>query len=107
MAQLQTCQTCKHWSFDERDWQYDGARLGQCKAIRMREEIVDDAYEGKETARWEIDYDEQIKIEGAALTAAKAVAVDGSGYFACIRTTGDFGCVLHSPTLPVELIDQP
>lgn len=86
------CETCIHWKFDEPDWEFDKLRFGECKAIRMREHIADAAREGLDRFSPECD-----AVEEAAVAAAKAIAVDGSGYYAAIRTAPDFGCTLYSP----------
>lgn len=95
---LLTCETCLHWRFDEPDAEFDDLRFGTCKAIRQRETIQDEAFKGqKDVDRWT---DEGEAIIHAAMKAAKAIAVDGSGYYAAVRTAPDFGCVLHSPKAP-------
>ena len=83
------CSSCEHWKFEEPDWQYDALTLGECKAIRMREAIVEPA---REIADWDAREAEEARL----LKAAKAIAVDGSGYYAALRTAADFGCVLHT-----------
>lgn len=87
---MQFCETCEHWAFDERDVAFDRLRLGRCRAIRQREDII-------EPARSMGDWDSREAEEHRLLAAAKAIAVDGSGYYAAIRTAADFGCVLHEP----------
>ena len=44
--------------------------------------------------------DEGRAAEHAALAAAKMIAVDGSGYYAALRTAPDFGCVLWEAMAP-------
>jgi hypothetical protein len=92
------CETCEHWKFAEPDWQFDSLVIGECKAIRMREDIETSAAEkaGFQN-RWDDGAEEAVK---AGLLAAKAIAVDGSGYYAAVRTTADFGCVLHATPHP-------
>lgn len=82
------CASCAHWSFAEPDWQYEALTMGECKAVKMRETIV-------EPARNIEDWDAREAEEMRLLVAARAIAVDGSGYYAALRTSADFGCVLH------------
>lgn len=82
------CKTCKYWRFDKRDWEYDETGLGQCARIRQRENIC-------EPARLIEDWDDREKEEQRLIIEAKAIAVDGSGYYAAVRCVSDFGCVLH------------
>ena len=96
---MMRCETCEHWKFDEPDWEYDQLRFGECKAIRQRETIDDDATEGL-TDRYGEEAEARKK---AALMAAKAFAVDGSGYYAAVRTAPDFGCILYAPKLEEEV----
>lgn len=84
------CETCRNWSNAEPDWQFDQLIMGRCAAIRQREDILEPAREIE-------DWDAREVEEGRLLSAEKAIAVDGSGYYAAIRTRGDFGCVLHVP----------
>lgn len=88
------CETCQHWFFDRADWQFDELQIGECKAIRQRETIEEDALLGTGIDSWD---DEAAPLIKAAMIKAKAIAVDGSGYYAALRTFSDFGCVLHSP----------
>lgn len=92
---MERCETCKHWKFDKPDWEFDELHFGECKAMKMRDEIVREAL-----AEAEIDsqYDEGgEEVAKRALAATKAIPVDGSGYYAGLRTAPDFGCVLHTP----------
>jgi hypothetical protein len=87
---MQTCETCQHWNFDERDAEFDGLKIGRCAAIRQREDVISPARELE-------DWDAREAEERRLLSEAKAIAVDGSGYYAAIRTAPDFGCTLHEP----------
>lgn len=82
------CETCSHWVFSQDDWQFDGLKMGKCAAVKQREDII-------EPARNIDDWDAREAEEARLLRAAKAIAVDGSGYYAALRTTADFGCVLY------------
>lgn len=81
------CRTCRHWRAVEPDWQFDGLTMGKCGAIKQRETIIAPAREID-------DWDKREAEEERLLKAEKAVAVDGSGYYAALRTQADFGCVL-------------
>lgn len=83
------CENCRFWMFDEPDWQFDSVRLGECKAVKMREHII-------EPARQIEDWDAREAEEERLLKEAKAIAVDGSGYYAALRTAPDFGCTLFA-----------
>jgi len=86
------CNTCRHWTNVERDWQFDKLEMGSCAAIRQRQDIVAPA---REIENWSAREAEEERL----MLAQKAIAVDRSGYYAAIRTQGDFGCVLHEPAL--------
>lgn len=89
-----TCATCRHWQFAAPDWQFDELVIGECKAIRMREHIEEDAARHLPDGRWD---DAAEPLIAAALRAERALVVDASGYHAALRTTADFGCVRHAP----------
>ena len=99
---MSTCQTCKFWMFDRPDWQFDDLQIGECKKVRKRETVEHDVREELHRADPSFDrYDsrESEAIYDAALKEAYgkagAIAVDGSGYYAALRTMGDFGCNRH------------
>lgn len=83
------CSSCSHWSNAEADWQFDELVMGSCAAIKQREDIIEPARDA-----FPDDWDARVVEEGRLLKAEKAIAVDGSGYYAAIRTAPDFGCVL-------------
>ena len=87
------CSSCSHWSNAERDWAFDAVIMGSCAAIKQREDIVSPA---REIGDWDAREAEEQRL----LQAEKAIAVDGSGYYAAIRTAPDFGCVLWKATPP-------
>lgn len=90
---MKTCETCELWKFERRDWEYDELRLGECKGIKQRSSIESDALDAAGNPdRWSTKGEAAIK---AAMLATKAIAVDGSGYYAALRTAPDFGCILH------------
>lgn len=91
----ETCETCRFWlASSASDWEFDALGVGDCQAIKMRSDIKDEAFEHRPRKDFD-DWDEVEKLEVEALRAAKAFAVDGSGYYAALRTFPDFGCVLH------------
>lgn len=93
VAEWPRCEGCTHWLFDEPDWQFERLRFGKCAAIKQREDIIEPARKFEEWA-------DQEKEEMRLLGLAKAIAVDGSGYYAALRTAADFGCTLHTPRQP-------
>lgn len=93
----ETCETCRFWLYiSAEDWEFDALGVGDCKAIKMREDIKDAVFDSRPRDAFD-DWDEVERLEAEALRAAKAFAVDGSGYYAALRTFPDFGCVLHQP----------
>lgn len=91
------CAGCAHWKFTTPDWEFDELMIGECKAVKMRCGIEEDVETETGIERFEDGWGEAMK---KALVDAKAIAVDGSGYYAALRTFGDFGCVLFSPAKP-------
>lgn len=90
------CGSCAHWAAVEPDWEFDALVMGRCVAIKQREDILEPA------RRLCDDWDARVAEEGRLLSLEKAIAVDGSGYYAAVRTQADFGCVLWSPmTRPI------
>jgi hypothetical protein len=85
---METCGTCKNWKrIDQEEWyerESNDTRYGTCQAIPHA------------AIKWDQDSDRNL-IAGDW----KAVAVDGSGFFAAIKTQECFGCVLHKP-IPQE-----
>jgi len=73
---MTTCATCKYWG--EESWQELGLR--KCnKVIPLWDATA-----------WDEDFTTKaIKPEHAD---KKAFAQDGSDYYACLKTMGDFGC---------------
>ena len=86
------CDQCKHWEAPKGgDWELDGAGMGRCNGIIEYWQVTESVpRDEKET--WK----ERCKKVVDALTAARAVARDGSQYFACIHTRPDFFCVLFA-----------
>jgi hypothetical protein len=78
---METCGTCKHWKLiDAEEELIDDPRFGTCAAIPQGQSEWDEASD-----------------RNMVVGDWKAVAVDGSGYFAAIKTRECFGCVLHEP----------
>lgn len=96
------CATCEHWRFDRPDWEFDELHLGECKAIKQRETIQSEALAAAGVENWD-DGSEEVKR--AAMMITKAIAVDGSGYYAALRTAPDFGCTLWTVAAPKEASD--
>lgn len=87
------CETCTHWKFAEKDWEFESLVFGKCAAVKQREDVEREACEAAGIDhRWD-DGGEEVVLN--AMREAKAIAVDGSGYYAALRTAADFGCVLH------------
>jgi hypothetical protein len=93
MAKL--CGSCKFWKPGE----CAAPGYGQCGKIEHDESshtsttIYDEEYLVELASG-----DEDDKARAAEVRKAreqKAVALDGSGYFAAVRCREDFGCVLH------------
>ena len=66
------CSTCKFWTLPEQD----DNDVGTCKAVVH------------ETKYRLYDFEDVFDIP-------LAFVVDGSGYFAALKTKGDFSCCLH------------
>lgn len=99
---METCETCRWWMFDTPDWQFDDLRIGECKRVKQREVIEDEATRDLVDGRWNDAAEDAIK---SAMQEARAIVVDGSGYYAALRTMPDFGCNRHeySPTPTKEM----
>jgi hypothetical protein len=93
-----TCGTCKHWGAGHDEHEEDGASIKRSDVFKPCGAVI-------QADKWSIKYDEnnkymsaeqhaKAKEEIAAIRARKAVVVDGSDYFAALKTCEDFGCVL-------------
>lgn len=73
---MKTCGTCKYWELipDSNPRSLAANGFGTCENVRMWE---DDEIHKEEKSKW------------------LACAIDGSGYFAALKTKESFGCVLH------------
>jgi len=83
------CLTCVHWVMPTDDWQFEALKFGKCGAIKQREDIIGPA---RSIENWDAREAEEERL----LSESKAIAVDGSGYYAAINTAPDFGCTLHA-----------
>lgn len=85
------CATCTHWDpVGEGDLSNEIRGSGNCLKIRHINEVTTERDHGDD--EWTGELVLQPQHAGVL-----AVAVDGSGYRACVVTMPDFGCVLHSP----------
>jgi hypothetical protein len=107
------CDSCKHWqnASDNEEWEARHAGFGECKAVRERWRIMDEASDAsakpKGWAADDSDWDEWgdspppadsfVGVRIAALKAARAYLQDGSEYRAELFTAPDFFCALYSP----------
>ncbi len=91
------CDQCKHWDkeSDHKEWEAESAGLAECKAVRERWVIQDEASEGVE---WDSEEEgEYMRSRRDALRAARAYVQDGSQYHAELFTGPDFFCALFDP----------
>jgi len=90
------CDQCRHWNKqDAHDWEAAGAEFGECKGVRERWVITEEAVEGIE---WDSDdTSPYVARRREALKAARAYVQDGSEYRAELMTAPDFFCALHKP----------
>lgn len=94
------CDECKHWFVDDRpgyrEWEAEAVGFGECKAVRERWVVQDEANDGVRS--WETVGDEAEEQWMAkrrdALRAARAYVQDGSEYRAELYTAPDFFCAL-------------
>jgi len=76
------CETCRHWGMD-RD---SGKQFRECQ--RIQHDTDDESWDDK---RYEHATDEESVFDDPAVT------IDGSGYWAALRTKCDFCCSLWEP----------
>jgi len=110
------CDQCEHWFVETRDgcreWEAESAGFGECKAVRERWVIQDEATAG-ETPWYQDDAEDARERWSAkrleALKSAKAYVQDGSEYRAELFTAPDFFCALFTekPHRPTFSKDQP
>jgi len=85
-----TCMTCRHWGAFTSD-----ADRGRVYSDDPEQHAEDVAF-GDVVAIKRMGLCQRIGDEKQNLDA-EAVAVDGSGYYAGLRTAATFGCTLHEP----------
>ena len=79
------CGTCKFWGTDKDI----GEKYRECQGVKMDHHTIS---EGPVPNYFnEMETEEILELRRTAL----AVTVDGSGYYAAIKSKQDFGCVLH------------
>lgn len=91
---MDLCGTCKFWGGPDDDGKYR-----QCARIEHDESSDTSSYEewDEDEVKYYQENDPERLARHNAMLAEKAVAVDGSGYFAALRCREDFGCVYHEP----------
>lgn len=91
---MKTCGTCKHWGAGHNEHEKAGESVEKddifkpCGAVVQVDKFVADA-----RPAWSKDTALRASLE--EVRARKAVVVDGSDYFAALKTQSDFGCLLH------------
>lgn len=78
------CKDCKYWAKDEQTM-YGNTGVKRCTKVKM---LWDCTKWGEE----DDDYERVLADE-----AGKAFVQDGSDYYACLLTLGDFGCNQFEP----------
>lgn len=77
---MKTCETCKHWEQNRGSYLPD---FGTCHGIGM-------SYRATE---WLPEEEGSVLKKG--YKNVKAFVEDGSDYYAALKPTKDFGCVMH------------
>lgn len=77
------CATCKWWGFGHKDCgdDFPWSELRPCGLIVHRL-----GYQ---------EYDDKGEVIPPVMPEARAYVVDGSGYYAALKTASDFGCIKH------------
>ena len=105
------CDQCRHWKkdSDNQEWEASRAGFGECRAVRERWRIMDEAStniawgEGEEG--WNDNSDDPpppnsfTGVRVAALRSVRAYVQDGSEYRAELYTAPDFFCALFAPSI--------
>lgn len=78
---MKTCKTCKHWK--------------KPKAIDVENDRFKICGRIKFDANYDSSYATKRELDEESVFDEPAVTVDGSGYFAELRTQESFGCTLH------------
>ncbi len=89
MSSINRCGTCRFWrgvdALDSWSW-----NLRPCGAVLQREDVP----VVKDADGLDVMDDDGNKTP---VVMPKAMAVDGAGYYAALKTAEDFGCVLWEP----------
>jgi hypothetical protein len=81
---MNNCSNCKHWEFPRvKSWGND-VTYGECRAVLHNDNYKFDPYP-----------DEDEDNDPDTFNIPLACVVDGSGYYAGLRTKSDFSCCLH------------
>lgn len=93
MSSQERCGNCRLWGTEDDN----NGVYRQCAAA------LHDEYglAGKPLDQWTSEQ------EHRRINDCPAVAVDGSGYWAALRTRDDFGCVLFEPKPEATLTEKP
>lgn len=98
-AGVRLCGTCRFW----------GAKDEAGQTFRQCMRILHDDGNDTDVDKWDAedaDYyakeDPERFAKHQAMLEEKAVALDGSGYFAALRCREDFGCVYHECRVPIS-----
>lgn len=86
MSNANRCGTCRHWG-TPRDNGTETWGLRPCVAVIPKYDVAVLKDENGNDL-WDENY------EPVPVNTPKAMVVDGSGYFAALKTAEDFGCVL-------------
>lgn len=91
---MKTCATCRFWGLP-------GGETEQA-ATRIREDSIEAGFWNKVRPCGAVAMpDDSIGPHAYSMpSGARAEVVDGSGYYASLRTREDFGCVLHEESKP-------
>jgi hypothetical protein len=94
------CDQCKYWPEAATEWEAEEAGMRQCRAVRQRWDIADEASEALSKAIGKDRYDEDapedkfVAVRKDALQNARAYVQDGSQFTASFWTMPDFFCAL-------------
>jgi hypothetical protein len=94
---VKACLTCRHWGRpDERE---EGKQFRECQKIPHAESGTDVWWEPGDEVHVPSDRQDRDSV-----LESPAVTVDGSGYFAALRTQATFHCSLYEP--PATVTEQ-
>lgn len=88
------CGSCKFWGTDEEQ----GQIFRQCtRIIHQKRGTPGICLWKKDDPDFADEYREELAHDQKLASEHKAITLDGSGYFAALKCTDDFGCVYHEP----------